>query len=289
MKKLFLLMLLSVVGIMHSFDKMTPPFDKNGIPDAVISELLNIAGIKQDGTAPDIVKKTQEEWIRKPGTERWEIDAQDKKYHEALRAWLEAHDFVKEIKPQEKEYKYMIILGGIAPRVKNRVLKAQELLKAGLICTKIIIICGERPLDEKVEAFDLYATEEDAKNKKFEAPTTETAMMKYVVDHSELDKNNIEWYSVPMIETGSGQKRRPTTGDTVNLWLASHPQAGSCLFISMQPHAHYQDAVVRNLMPDGFTVETVAPESNVVISDGDHLDNLARWLYQEWENRKKQK
>lgn len=86
-----------------------------------------------------------------------------------------------------------------------------------------------------------------------------------------------------MIDCGNGKQRRPNTTGTVTMWLNTHPEPGSCLIIASQPYAHYQEAVVKKLLSSTeYHVETAACESLDQIGDGDHLDNLAQWMYQ-WE------
>lgn len=262
------------------------PFSKTGELSESISELLKITGITGNNAAEDIVARTQAQWFRKPGIERWHIDKTDHLYHEELKSWLKENNFIDEIKPKNKEYKYLVILGASARRVIDRIQYAEALIRSGMSFEKIIILCGERPLDPKQEPFESYAFEDD-KNDTNHVPLTETDMMKYVMDRSFLSAHSIEWHSSPMIETKDNKKRRPTTADTIALWMQSKPSPGSCLIISTQPYVQYQEAVARAYVPTEFSLELAAPECSRKISDGNHLDNLARWMYQEWELMKK--
>ena len=84
-----------------------------------------------------------------------------------------------------------------------------------------------------------------------------------------------------MINIGQSKQRRPNTADTIKLWMHANPEPGLSLIISSQPYVHYQDAVLRAYLPAEFTLEVVGKKARSVVSDGKHLDNLARWLYQE--------
>ncbi len=74
--------------------------------------------------------------------------------------------------------------------------------------------------------------------------------------------------------------KRPTTGDTIKLWLTELAPQGKILAISNQPYVGYQHAVLKSFVPKELLVETVGPKTAVVNSDI-VVDNLARWLYQE--------
>ena len=277
--------ILCCMNLLHA---MHEPFNKNAVPDQSVIELLNIASIKHNGTVDDIIKKTQEQWIRKSGTERWEIDKSNHPYHDQLIVWLGDNNFIQEISPQLKHYKYIVLMGGAAQRVKSRIKYIEELIQT-VSFNKLIMLCGERPLDSHEEQFEMYAYQEDINTTEFQRPKTETDMMKYIAAHTQLPENKIEWHSMPMIDTGDNKRRRPTTEDTLKLWLAAQPQPGTCLIVSSQPHARYQEAVVKSVMPDEFEVHIAAPQSSTYVCDGDYLDNLARWLYQTWKLLNKSK
>lgn len=255
-------------------------FDWQKKPLPIILELLKIAEIKHDGTMENIIRQTQAKWLRKPNVERWEITTQNVSFHTALHQWLKQNNFVQELPPKKEHYMYLIIMGFAAPRAKQCIAYAEKMAKR---CKKVLVLCGERPLDQKIESFGVYAVVED-KDHGLHEPKTETEMMQYIINHSSLRNTEIEWYSIPMLDAGDGKKRRPTTADTIIAWQANHPQPDSCLIASVQPRAHHQDAIVRQYIPPSFTVETCAPAIEGSISDGEHLDNLARWLYQDATN-----
>ena len=82
----------------------------------------------------------------------------------------------------------------------------------------------------------------------------------------------------------TGLAIRPNTGDTIIAWLKHNPKPGEILAISSQPYVQYQDAVLKTLIPHGFSTETIGPAT---VGDSEaiavNLDNVARILYQEQE------
>ena len=55
---------------------------------------------------------------------------------------------------------------------------------------------------------------------------------------------------------------------------------GNILAISNQPYVGYQNAVLQNLLPNTFGIETVGKSASPNIKITTALDTLARWLQQ---------
>ena len=75
------------------------------------------------------------------------------------------------------------------------------------------------------------------------------------------------------------QWQRPNTRDTLQQWMKFKPTAGSVLIISDQPHAAYQQVVVRQELPDSFTTSLAAEAADPDTSLANYLDALALWLH----------
>ena len=73
----------------------------------------------------------------------------------------------------------------------------------------------------------------------------------------------------------------PNRSDTFKLWLNEKSLPDSILAFSNEPYVGYEHAVFKTLIPKEFSIETVGPKANVIMSVDVFLDNLARWLYQE--------
>lgn len=281
-----------------SVDRSRLLFDNNGNPSQPLQALLELTGIEHDGTLSSIVEKTQKQWLRAAGKERWEIDEMfPEKRAEAL-ALLDTLGCIAEVKPTHTHYDYAVVLGTTVQRVRTRLQYLINLHNAGVQCNKIIVLGSERPLDAMLEHATVLL---DCNNGflackpnwslKSDAPKTETEMMKMVYDQAELPDSfaniPVTFIDTRMIKNDNGTLRRPSTGDTIHSWLATNPEEGSCLFISNNPFIGYQDSVVRTFMPTNFIVETVGAATTNDVKLSVHLDNCARWLYQEKIRREK--
>jgi hypothetical protein len=171
-------------------------------------------------------------------------------------------------------------MGAAFHRLKDRLEHLVEVWQQGTRFNDVVILSGARPLtdDEKSLAMLTYQLLESS------CPQTETELMKLVYEKCEMPADmrqlSLVVVDVPMKVNEKGALVRPTTGDTVNLWMQSNPKVGNCLVISNQPYVGYQDSVTKTLLPKEFVVDTVGKKS-VDTKIGVHLDNLARYLYQE--------
>jgi len=244
--------------------------DSNNHPTPALLALLQALNIKHDGTLPSIVAATQTAWLRPAGKERWEIDEKFADRSAQLLPLLEKFEFVQECKPTQQYYDYAIIFGAMVERVRKRVGYLIEQWNVGVRFNKVIVLTGQRPLDPIKEKMDIV-------------PKTETRMLEWIIEQATMPnelRTIITVVDTPMQQTADGLPRRPNTADTITTWLATSPTPGSCLAITTHSFTGYQDAVLHALLPQGFTIETIAPAANgVVISEC--LDNLARWLYVE--------
>ncbi len=245
-------------------------------PTTQFKKLLEVTNIK-DGDLQFLVDQTQKKYLRKPGTERWDIDNADAKNHDAIRQALKDLDYLDEISPAQEEYDYIVLFGALAARIKQRLEYLIELLKDGIKTKKIIVLGSERPANKEFESAaklsELFGREvsEDEKH-------TEYTIMKELVENSELKDMGIEieYYSAPNHADGS----RANTADTVELWMKSEPKAGSVLCISNQPYIWYQHEVARSLLPNTFEIESCGSKISESTNDGTILDSVARELYQ---------
>lgn len=242
-----------------------------------IVQLLSLTGIEHDGSLDSIIKETQASWLRKPGQERWDIVEQNWEQRAAIFNVFKKIGLLDEVKPKHLQYDYTLLMGALLSRVQTRLQSLIDVWNDGVRFNYIIILSGARPLiDEELQAYQVSFSGT--------LPTTETEMMKSVYEQTampeEMRQIPLIIIDVPMLKNQDGTLRRPSTGDTVDLWLQSNPVPGSCLVVSNQPYILYQDSVTKCLLPDLFSVETFGQEDQNS-SIGVHLDNLARCLYQE--------
>ncbi len=275
--------------------------NKDGSPTKTFSALLEKLDLVVEPNLDAIVATTQATLLRKPGTERWQMEEKWEQKADVLRPLFIKLGCIDEIKPSQTTYDYALILGAILPTVRIRLAYTIALWNAGIRFKHLIFLSGARDLDPTLES------EQELLNgpKSFPAqknwsltqdlPTTEAEMMQMVYDQAalpdSLKKIPLTIINAPKHANGA----RPTTGDTANSWLEKNPQPGSVLAISNQPFVGYQHAVLLTLLPKSFVVETVGDHAfdttNLdVLADtkmGVLLDNLARWLYQEKQRRNK--
>lgn len=250
---------------------------------AQVMQLLELTGHVCPPTLQDVVRVTQVAWLRQPGTERWEIDETcDTALAESIYRLCSSLGYVDEVMPSVSEYDYCCILGATLPRMIDRLLFTEKLLRQhGVKCKMVVFLTGERQLGEhdKTDQFkDLPANE------------TEGMLLAY---HSlkELDLLRSLPYIVvqaPRLQTASGGSIRPSTRHTLRAWHEQErPVPGRCLFISNQPFVQYQQSVVDGEMPKQFSCETVGSMADESYAHRPLLvlDTIARVLYQTWLNQ----
>lgn len=291
--KLFRLSLLLVAFTTLTYPLMERPkllLDAQGKPTQALQSLLNLMEVDHDGTLASIVEETRKAWLRPPNKERWDIaEIAPEKRPEALKL-LDQLGCIKEAPPAKKDYDYAVLLGATVHRVRTRLSYLLDLHKAGIRFKKIIMLGGARPLNPEIESETIlrnfnYKNSKKTWELKGPLPTTEMEMMRMVYDQMEIPKGlSCTSINTPMMDNGT---RRPNRGDTITTWLSSKPKVGSYLFISNNPFIGYENAVARCHIPKEYGIETAGPRSSDDVKLSVHLDNLARWLYQEQEFRKK--
>jgi len=274
--------------------------DDQGNSSPALLELLDFLEIEHNNTLKSIVDTTQKKWLRQTGKERWEMEEKFPEKRQKLINLFDQLGTIKEIKPQKKQYDYVLFFGASFPAFKRRLNFLFQLWNDGIRFNTVVFLGGQRPLDPQLESPEILldtATNSFPYKKawelKTEMPQTEIDMMKFVFDQAELPQGfelvNLVFVDTPMQKTDSGQPRRPITVDTINKWLKTYPKPGSLLVISSQPHVGYQDTVARTVLPSHFSIETVGAAAGPGLKTAVYLDNLARWLYQTQEYFKKNK
>ena len=271
--------------------------DQDGKPKACLLDLLKSTGIEHDETLGDIVKQTQANWIRKPGQERWDL-ASDQIPTELMEIFDKC-GCIGDVGPVACEYDYVLVMGALASRMRTRLGYALELCKT-IKCKKLVLLTGQRPRNVQLETEkDILGVGLDhdqlVKKSDFKwdgiLPQTESGIMQLLYEQADVSADfkqqvQVVLVDAPMKLNAAGDLVRPTTGDTVDLWLAQNPTPGRCLVISNNPYIGYQDSVTRGLLPTSFKIETVGHQDGDDVKLAIYLDNMARWLYQEQQNRK---
>ncbi|MBX9831000.1 hypothetical protein K2X40_03505 [Candidatus Babeliales bacterium] len=255
--------------------------------------LLEFMNIKHDGSLADVVAKTQAQWLRAAGKERWEMPELLVTGQTEFLSILRRLGFIAELQPTKNSYDYALLLGATLSRVRLRLGHLVTLWNQGIRFDRLVLLGGQRVLEKNFEgeAALLDRSNTDLPIRKEwqftrTIPTTEIEMMRCVYDQADMPelmrKVPVTFVDSLMRQRADGALVRPTTIDTINDWLVMSPQAGSCLVLSNQPYVLYQHSVVQTALPQEFYVETVGKavdeedDNNAV-----YLDTVARWLYQE--------
>ena len=253
-----------------------------------LSALLSATGTPHKKEFDSIVDATQR-WRRKPDQERWEVadlklsNEQKKK----VMGYLEALGLINQLKPDRTHFDYALVLGGTAPRMKGRFQHLIKLWNEGVRFNQIIFLSGQRPTLDDIDQTEMLVADvigsdasEDKKRKARPVTEKEAAEMVYMsTEMPEAMRNiKVDFFSTDRFWLVD-RWQRGNTRDSIKNWAASHPKPGSALIVSNQPHLLYQQEVIRQELPKGFTTEATAQQSN---TDGQlimYLDALALWLH----------
>lgn len=294
---LFLFLPLFLIIFLHSTlysDKEFIILDLNGSKHStVLLDLLEKLNIKHNGTAQNIVEVTQKTMLRPTGKERWEIEDIFKDKRDLIYEDLKKLGCIEAIYPHKKYYDYALLLGAVVPTMRSRLEFLVKLWEDGLRFKKLVFLVGNRPLDENLESKEVILNHTNLNlplnnEWKFsgELPKTESEAAKLIWDQSDLPKEmketEIIFVDTPMQADEKGSLKRPTTDDTVKLWLSKNPVPGSCIAISNQPFIKYQHSVLRRLLPSSFYLETVGAKVSEDKSIAVIIDSIARWIYSEF-------
>ncbi len=270
----------------------------DGSPTRALLELLQECDISHDGTLADIVAKTQASWIRKAGSERWDIEQKKAGNSKKIVSLLQELGCVQATYPTKKHYDTVIIFGGTFGNMLKRFAYAYSLLQNGTITAKqIVFLVGQRPTNQAVESHEKIRAATDQFRMILPLrigygsgiqSATETDLAKRLCEQLLLPNGfpPITFIDTPMQGTAQAP-RRPQTADTIVRWLTTESPEGTYLFISSNPHVWYQHAVAervvsqhQDLVPSTFNFETIGPAADPDENIGIYLDAIARWLYE---------
>lgn len=279
MKKLKNLYTLPLILLLTSKISLAPNannllFSQEKTPTQTLKTVLDTTGIQTNNTLEDIVSQTQKAWLRPANKERFEIETDayaEKK--ELLLPLFKDLEMVNPMAPTQKKYSYAIILGAVLSRVKTRMAYLINLWNSGVRFDFLVFLTGQRTLD-KTKEIPLLKTED-------KMPATETDMVK-IVYQTTIMPDTMRAIPVIFVDAQNQNNKRPTTEDTVKSWLIGNLVPGPCLVISNQPYIHYQEEVLKTLLPETFTIECAGDgvNNNENVMTTVYLDTLARWIYQ---------
>lgn len=240
------------------------------IPEEPLLEALETFGIC--ARSPELViEETQFKWLRRPDQELWQCEECKDLHPERTYAIFSNLGMTQGYTAQSQEYDYAIVLGTIKPEMEKRFKLLLSEWRRGVRFKTLVLLAGDRDLDPKLEG----------RNEK-----NETEMVKHLFSKLAIP----EWRQMPVVIVDTPKKRdgsRPTTAGSFCTWLSMGPKVGRALVISGQPFIPRQDLIATRILP-GFEVETIGngftlgeymsqPNGLPIL-----LDELARWIYEEW-------
>jgi hypothetical protein len=271
-------------------------FDKNYQPSDTLLKLLEITGMHplnpEEKPIEQINRWAQKNFLRQG--ERWE--EQTNKFEElepTIKPLLKELGFVDALTPCFKQYEGAIVHGALLSRIRLRLYYLVEQWNQGVRFSHLYFLGGERPLEAKQENRITLTQNGDSPLKiredwmePEELPKTEYEMMQLVWDQSEIpeamrEQVKVYFINAPMkMDPINGKLLRPTTNDTVEYWLKTHPPFGCYLAITNAPYINRQDLAVRVFSPRGYDFDTIGLGASKNEKVAIFLDELARFIYQ---------
>ncbi len=264
-------------------------------PTRGLKQVLAFFSINPHQPIESIIRITQEKWLRGP-IERWQI-AQKTPITPQVHQLFSEIGMISALYPTAKHYDYILLLGSDYEGTRARINFLRILLANGIQTKQIVAIGSDRPLDinELRSNSSIGTTEIEMIKKLLESDESFarsgrwSAKREWRPLHSapsdplsrRTERGNVTFIEAKGKTLADGTFKRATTADTFNAWLASAPKPGSCLLISDQPFIGYQNAVAHSLLKNFWNITTVGPAIDNQTTLEDLLDTLARWLYQE--------
>lgn len=271
-------------------------FDEHFEPRAKLLTLLDIVGMEpingSEKAVLQINRWAQQNLLRQG--ERWEEQTiKFEKLKPRLKPLLTELGFINATTPHFKEYTGAIVHGAFLPRVRSRLHYLVEQWKAGCRFSHLYFLSGERPLAPQHEnrAALLDDSETALKIRKGWIapaifPKTESEMTQFVWEQADIPDEmraslQVHFVNAPMKQDlKSGTLIRPTTDDTIEVWLQEKPITGNYLAISNAPYTNRQDLVVRAIAPACYRLDTVGAAANENEKMAIILDEVARFIFQ---------
>jgi hypothetical protein len=206
--------------------------------------------------------------------ERWDLHAVEVSCpHDRFVRHLQLCGFGMETIPSEWEYDRAVWPGALLVRAVYRLFDLRSVWASGVRWRETIVLAGKRPIIPEREtpddAHNLLTSRVPMGGSSFQdfGVNTELEMMQWLlryINASEGFRETFVFVDAPMKPPAfdGGQPVRPTTEDTVGVWLETNPLPGSLLLSSGAPYGMAQDeALWMFLESHGHTVETFGHEA----------------------------
>lgn len=262
-------------------------------PEGIVNEdvlrILEILELNNSRDPSEVNRIMQENLLRK--TERSEVIK--KSYSEEKNMQLfQCFDNLRmreTVLPKNRNYDDIIIHGSTVVAMIKRMTFFLEKCAPFIIYKRIILLSGDRALSVDEKNNEIICKISEKKNIKI---STEAEAAKEIWCYLTNEKQPLQemiLISAPATIDSNGNKKRPTTYDTIVEWLRIKPDSKTCLAISSNPYIDYQHAVVKNTLDEkkeSIYLETIGAHSKEMRPEI-YLDSLARWFYEEYKLYKK--
>jgi hypothetical protein len=272
-------------------------------------DFLKLFKIEHQGTVESINKAMQMHFIRKPGSERWDLvdSPEDQKLRAQAFNLLKSMELVDAIPPTTVHADYFLLFGATLARIEKRFADFLEQYQRGTLTCKNIVLLGGirylRPTEldsiKQNSTFDAFLKDQ----KKTEATLTEADLWRFVWQTKATDalkaqfqesKDNLFFVNSTNITHGTNQ--RATTHTTLETWLEDFkPVPGKCHANVEKPYGVRMEKNLRHVLEKysrahestqhfSITWNSPAADDNLLLAV--YKDELARAFHQEYDLKK---
>jgi hypothetical protein len=240
-----------------------------GIIKEDIKRVMEITGLPSKGTVEDLVRIVKQEWLRPAGVERWEMESiHEDKRMELLPIFSEM-GLVKAREETEDSYEHILFMGGFISRMSARRELLQLLLGRPISYSTFTFLSGARFLVPE-EKYSLKKQGWDS------IPETEGEVYPRFFEGIGIPSEKMRWVNASQKRHADGTLARPTTSDTLELWLKTNPTPGKVVMISSQPLSSHHERIARLILPETFPLTVVASDAPCDTPVAVYLDTIAR-------------
>lgn len=292
-------------GLVHSSLVGNDLIQPGGKVVQPLLDFLKLFDVKHQGTVESINAAMQASFIRKPGSERWDLvdSAQDQKLRPQALELLKKMGLVDAIPHTTVNADYFLLFGALLPRIEKRFNDFLEQYQAGnLHGNNIVLLGGVRNLQpeelasiKQNSAFEAFLKD----RKKTETMLTEADLWRFVWQtkatnalKNQFQESKHNLFFVNSTDTTHGTNQRATTHTTIEAWLEDFkPAPGQCHANVEKPYGIRIEKNLRLLLEkhsrshsatQSFSITWNSPAAADNLLLAVYKDELARTFYQEY-------
>jgi hypothetical protein len=207
--------------------------------------------------------------------------------------------FLEPIRPKDKNYDVIVVLGSLFSNMQTRLASVLTLLQEGNLNSKMIVFLGsDRRMSAEMESKKILVQHKIGglmgkyPSNEIPLPTTETEAIHYILKCSDLPANTPP--DKVLHTLARADQPRATTQDTIRTLVADkdvYDRSKTFLFVSSQPYGLLQEASIRAVLGPDVRFDMLADDSLVThyglepaFAQKQLKDTFARLLYQAKKN-----